>query len=151
MEHHELLGRLLGCLHRYARSYFEKELAPFGLGSGTFPVLISLLHHGGMNQQELSEQLRVDKATTTRAVTKLSSLGYVRRENDPHDRRAYRLFATQKAKDIAPEVRNVLHSWTAILSDGFTSEEQDIALALLRRMRDNAMAYKHHHRKGAAK
>jgi DNA-binding MarR family transcriptional regulator len=142
MEHHESLGRLIGCLHRHARSYFEKELTPFGLGSGALPVLMSLLHYDGINQRELSETLHVDKATTTRAITKLTELGYVRRERDPIDHRAYRLFVTQKARKIAPDIRNVLHAWTVILSEGFTAEEQQIALTLLKRMRDNAIAHK---------
>ena len=141
---HDSLGRLIGCLHRHARIYFEKELAPFGLGSGSLHVLMILLHHDGINQQELSEKLHVDKATTTRTITKLVKLGYVRREKDQTDNRAYRLFVTQKARDTAPEIRTVLHSWTAILAEGLTEKEKETALALLRRMRDNAIHYKQH-------
>jgi len=141
---HESLGRLIACLHRHARSYIEKKLAPFGLGSGALPVLMILLHHDGVNQQEVSEKLHVDKATTTRAITKLARMGYVRRENDPDDNRAYRLFVTQKARDIAPEMRKVLHSWTAILAEGLTEKEKETALTLLKHMRDNALRYKKH-------
>lgn len=144
MEHQESLGRLIGCLYRHARSYFEKELVPFGLGSGTLPVLMALLHHDGINQQELSEKLHVDKATTTRAITKLVKIGYVQRERDPADSRAYKLFLTSKARDIAPEIQKVLHSWTAILAKGLTDKEKDTALNLLRHMRDNAVSHKSH-------
>jgi DNA-binding MarR family transcriptional regulator len=139
---HESLGRLIACLYRQGRTYFERELAPLGLGSGALPVLIRLLHHDGMNQQELSEQLHVDKATTTRVITKLIKRGYVRREKDPADNRAYRLFVTPKARDIEPEIRKVLHSWTAILAEGMMPEEKESALALLKRMRDNALHHK---------
>lgn len=141
-EHHESLGRLIGCLHRHARRYFEKELAPFGFGSGALPVLMRLLHHDGTNQQELSEHLHVDKATTTRAIKKLVKMGYVRREKDQDDSRAYRLFITPKARDAAPKIRTVLHSWTAILAEGLTPVERETALDLLRRMRDNAVRHK---------
>lgn len=143
MKHHESLGRLIGCLHRYARSYFEKELAPLGLGSGTLPILRSLLFHDGINQQELSEELRVDKATTTRGIAKLIELGYVSREKDPDDLRAYRLFVTQKARDIQPEIRKVHQAWTELLSEGFSPEEREMALSLLKRMRDNAIEHRH--------
>jgi DNA-binding MarR family transcriptional regulator len=104
---------------------------------------MSLLHHDGINQQELSETLHVDKATTTRTITKLIELGYVKRERDLIDQRAYRLFVTQKAREIALDIRKVLHEWTASLSAGFTTEEREMTLMLLRRMRDNALAHKH--------
>ena len=71
MKHHDRpsLGRLIACLHRQARMYFDRALAPFGLSSGTLPLMGALLHHDGMTQQELSDHLNVDKATITRMVT----------------------------------------------------------------------------------
>jgi DNA-binding MarR family transcriptional regulator len=144
MKHHDQpsLGRLIACLHRQSRIYFDHALAPFGLSSGTLPLMGTLLRRDGTNQQELSEHLNVDKATITRMVSKLIEQGYVRREQDPDDKRAYRLFATQKARDIDPHIRQVLRGWTEILSDGFTDEEKDQAYALLNRMRDNALRYR---------
>ena len=144
-KHHESLGRVIACLHRHARSYFEKELAPFGLGSGALPVLMALLRKDGLNQQELSEKLHVDKATTTRAISKLVKMDYVQREKDQDDNRAYRLFVTQKAREIAPEIRKILHSWTAILAEDLTEKEKESALGLLRHMRDNAIRHKKDH------
>lgn len=141
-KHQESIGRLIACLYHQARGYFDREFAPYNLGSGTFPVLKVLLHHDGINQQELSAKLHVDKATTTRAITKLVKLGYVRRERDPHDLRAYRLFVTQKARDIAPKIREVLQSWTTILAEGLTDQEKETALSLLHHMRNNALRYK---------
>lgn len=135
-------GRLIACLYHQGRSYFEKELAPYNLGSGAMPVLKALLHHDGINQQELSEHLHVDKATTTRAIIKLIKIGYVRRERDPQDLRAYRLFVTPKAREIAPEIRRVLQAWTAILTEGLTDEEKETALTLLRHMRNNVLRHK---------
>ena len=136
------LGRIIAGLHWQARIYFDNALAPFGLSSGTLPLLGSLLRRDGLNQQELSERLHVDKATITRMVSKLIKLGYVRRDKDPDDKRAYRLFATQKARDIDPDIKQVLRGWTAILSEGFTGEEKDQAFALLTRYQGkNEMAW----------
>jgi DNA-binding MarR family transcriptional regulator len=145
MEQHESLGRIIACLHRQARSHFEKKLAPFHLGSGTLPVLMTLLRHDGMNQQELSERLHVDKATTTRAITKLVKEDYVTRATDLQDHRAYRLFVTKKARKTAPQIQKVLSSWTEILVEGFTPEEKKTTLLLLQRLRDNALRYKAEH------
>lgn len=142
MSHQDSLGRLVACIHHHARSYIQKELEPFQLGSGGLPVLMTLLHHDGINQQELSEKLHVDKANTTRAVSKLIQQGYVRRERDPQDQRAYRLFVTKKAREDNMKIRQVLDDLTNILADGFTDEERAIAAALLRRMRNNVIRQK---------
>ncbi len=142
MNQHESLGRVIAYLYRQTRSYFEKELAHFDIGSGALPVLMSLLRKDGINQQELSKMLHVDKATTTRVITQLIKKGYVQREQDPLDHRAYRLFVTQKARACAPGIRKVLHAWTAILAEGLTDEEKATALTLLQHMRDNALHHK---------
>ncbi len=84
----------------------------------------------------------MDKATTTRAIIKLIKIGYVRRERDPQDLRAYRLFVTPKAREIAPEIRRVLQAWAVILTEGLTDEEKEMASALLRHMRNNVLRYK---------
>ena len=139
MNRSESLGYWLSCLHRHAKSYFERELSKFGLGSGTHLFLTALFHEDGMNQQELSNNLHIDKATTTRAIKKLVDLGYVRREKDQIDNRAYKIFVTQKAKEIAPEIVEIRRLWTEILSYGFTEQEKETALNLLKRMSNNAV------------
>jgi DNA-binding MarR family transcriptional regulator len=136
------LGRLLASLHWQARSYFDKELEQFGLSSGTLPVIIRLLRRDSLNQQKLSERLYVDKATITRMVGKLVKQGYVRREQDPEDKRAYRLFATQRAREIEPKIKQILRKWMFILVEGFSDEEKELAIDLLKRMHDNALHYR---------
>jgi DNA-binding MarR family transcriptional regulator len=138
----ETSGRLIACLYRHAQSYFEQHLAHLGLGSGTMQVLMILVKHDDLSQQELSAKLQVDKATITRAVTKLCKEGYVVREKDAADRRAYKLFVTQKARDAAPEIKKIRQAWTTILLEGFISKEEALAMAFLKRMRDNALRYK---------
>ena len=140
--HNESFGRLIACLHRNARGYFEKELSQFGLGSGTHVFLVALFHHDGISQNELTKELNFNKANTTRAIKKLMDLGYVKRERDKHDSRAWRIFITPKAKKIAPQIISTLHSWSDILSTGFTPKEKKMAMDLLKKMAENALFYK---------
>lgn len=132
------LIKLIHRLHREARTYFEKEMAEHGLVTGSHRVLEELFYQDGMNQQELSDRLSVDKATTTRVIRKLVAAGYVKRHTDPFDKRAYRLFLTPKGRQIAPELSKKRRSWTRILSTGFTREENKTVLDLLKRMNANA-------------
>lgn len=47
---------------------------------------------------------------SARTIKKLMELGYVRKESDSRDSRAYKLYLTQSAKDIIPEIKIILMS-----------------------------------------
>jgi DNA-binding MarR family transcriptional regulator len=137
------LGRLIACLERQARRHFERELAACGLGANTHRIISMLHHRGGCHQNELSEALVLDKATMSRTVKKLMETGYVRRERDASDGRAYRITLTSKAAVAMASIRAARRLWTRILSAGLSTQEQAVAVRLLQRMHENALAYRH--------
>ena len=141
MKNRESIGRMLGYLHRQAQRYFYREFSKLGLGSGTHVFLMLLHHHDGVTQQELTEKLHFDKAHTTRAIQKLIELGYVKKEKNPNDLRAYRIHLTKKAQEIVPQVKKVLCSWSDILSKNFSQEEKRSAMELLQKMTENAVEF----------
>lgn len=143
------LGRAVGVVRRHAMIYMDRELLPLGLGRGTFAFMAILYHGDGMHQEELTRELGINKGTTTRTISKLAALGYVRREADPADRRACRVVLTDKAIRIRPAFFKVLDRATAVLADGFAKAEYEQALDLLKRMGANMARYVHGiHREG---
>lgn len=91
----------------------------------------------GLNYIQLSNVLRVDKTTTTKAVQKLIVGGYVRKIQDESDSRAYKLYPTPKALevyDLVIEEENINIDYC--FSD-FTEEEILTTLALVKRMNRN--------------
>ncbi|MBF8983603.1 MarR family transcriptional regulator [Lutibacter sp. B2] len=113
-------------------------MKPYNISRGQHIFLVALFKNNGINQEELSNNIKIDKGTTARAIKKLEEEGYVVREIDPADKRAYKLYVTEKALEIKPKFIEVLSSWTDILSDGFTEEEKEITLKLLKKMAQNA-------------
>lgn len=57
-------------------------------------VLGMLARVGAVSQQELSEQLRIDRSVMVGCIDGLEDAGFVRRERNPHDRRAYAVVPT---------------------------------------------------------
>jgi len=90
----------------------------------------------------LSEALSMDKTTTARAIRKLVELGYVTKKRDSQDKRFYRLSLTAKGKDVVPRLERTLKRWTEVLATGFTEKERQLALDLLKKMAENAAAFK---------
>jgi DNA-binding MarR family transcriptional regulator len=135
---HHSIGRRFSILHRWMRQYFAEELGDLGIGPGQFPLMMALFHHDGITQEELTGIVHVDKATTARGVKKLEDLGFLTREVDPDDHRAYRLHLTKKSEDLMPRMKKTLHGATDMITDGLTESEKVTLIELLDKMVANA-------------
>jgi DNA-binding MarR family transcriptional regulator len=110
----------------------------YGLGSGHFFFLRVLMSKEGISQNELSDILGVDKATTAKAMSKLTEAGYVKREIDSLDTRVYKLFLTDNGKKIGQKLRKLGSELEEILTEGFSGDEKQQLLSLLERAATNA-------------
>jgi len=137
----ESIGKWISIIHRYTHSYMSKVLKSYNIGSGQFIFLVTLFKNDGVSQEELSNCLDIDKATTARAIKKLEKEGYVRREVDPEDRRVYRVYVTQKALEMKSVMHKVLSRWTDILVSDLSQEEIELALKLLMKISHNAVSF----------
>lgn len=138
MNNEGLIGKYLSYIYRSGQCYIAKELEKYNIGSGQYFFLFSLYGEDGVSQETLTEKLKVDKATTGRAVQKLLEEGYVERQKDPKDRRAYKIYLTEKGKRMKPIIRRVVHNWVSSLLKDFNEEEKEIMLKLLNKMFENA-------------
>ncbi len=114
-----------------------KELSPYGLSPGHHPFLMVLFHKEGVRLEELARTLRVDKAVSTRMVRGLIEGGFAYRERDSTDRRAYRVFLTEKGRALCPRTTEMIEELTDVYLDGFSDEEQILLVKMLDRMEKN--------------
>lgn len=135
------LGRWISLVSRHCHSYIAKNLKAHNLGCGQYAFLLTLYNNNGISQDTLSELLSIDKGTTAKAVKKLQDEGYILREVDSVDRRAYKLYTTEKALQVKPYILEVLSNCNDILSIDFTKEEKELALKLLKKMSENAVSF----------
>ncbi len=135
------LGRWIAVLQRQIMVYAARQFEPLGIGAGQFPFLAELFHQDGLNQEELTTRVRVDKAATTRALNRLAAAGYVERFRDPHDARMNRVYLTAKAWSIREQFIAGLEQWSNVLATGMSPAERRQALGLLIRMAANASTF----------
>lgn len=135
------INRWISILYRYGQSHISKQLESYNIGSGQYIFLLTLYRQDGISQEEISDHLKIDKATTAKAIKRLEKEGYVKRDIDLEDKRAYRVFLTQKAHDIKSLIYNVLKNWSSVLSAGLSEIEKNTVLDLLSRMAENASLY----------
>ena len=129
----ENIARYISEIQRTGNTFFLKELSELGLGYGQFNFLMELYKKDGVRQEDLSINLRIDKGTTARAVKKLEEEGFIIRIHDDKDKRAYRLFLTEKAIGHKNDVYKVARRWEENLTKNLTIEEKEIILNLLKK------------------
>jgi len=101
------LGYLLGQAHLAHRSIVEPALASLGLGVKEFGALSVLAGEGALSQQRLGERMRVDRTTMVAVVDELERKGFVERQRDTNDRRAYALQATGQGRDALDQAEEL--------------------------------------------
>ena len=99
------LARLLGIVLQHYYATLNESLHPLGLSAGQVPVILSLAACQNVTQEALARHFHVDKGAVARAARRLEVSGFIRREIDPADRRAVRLFLTEQGEQVVPELR----------------------------------------------
>ncbi len=108
---------------RLGISYANQQLKDINISSGLVYFIIELSQAEWLNMSDLSAAVGVDNAYATRAVEKLSTLGYVNKVQDEQDRRAYRISLTTSGRQIAKRVIETMKQWVEIITAGVSLEE----------------------------
>jgi len=133
--------RYVSVLYRYSQIFITKRLKSFDFCSGQYPFILRVARRPGISQDELSEELVIDKGTTAKAIKAMAARGYIRVEADTADKRVHRLYATRKGEEIRDVISGVIDEWREILGKGFSAEENARVDELVRRMSENAAEY----------
>lgn len=137
--HHPIL-RLNAILHRRTQIYFDRQLKPHGLSFTHFRMLAYLAHNEGPKQEDVRAFIDADKGGVAHSIKRLVEKGYVARERDPQDKRAYTIRLTDEGRTFFEEFASVMQEWTDQMVAGFSAEELELAEGFLRRMAENACA-----------
>jgi len=133
------LGKLFSILHWQTRIYVEQQLASINLTWGEFHILMRLCHAGQMSQRDVTEQLHVSKATTSKMIQKLERDGYIKREQDTHDRRTYIIHTTSKAQRLHAKLKTISSTWNTILLQELPEQKQKTVITGLNTMIQQAL------------
>ncbi len=107
-----VLAEMAGFLIAKAHAVFH-ERANAVVGTGQlrikhFGCLTVIADEGPLSQQYLCERVRVDRTTMVAVVDELEAAGFVERQRNPDDRRAYALQATDAGRAWIAEKRTAL-------------------------------------------
>jgi DNA-binding MarR family transcriptional regulator len=108
----------------------EDVLEPHGLVLSQFEALIKVGINPGMIQQELVKHLLVTKGNVGALLDRLESMGWVERCSCPNDRRANRLYLTDRGRGT---LREIIKKHRVFVAESFRplSVEQRVQLQSL--------------------
>ncbi|MPR11475.1 MarR family winged helix-turn-helix transcriptional regulator [Microvirga tunisiensis] len=114
----DTLGWLLAQAARLHRFYLNEKLNEMGLFAGQEQVIQVLDSLGSIPMGELANILRVRAPTASKAVTRLTALGFVERQSERlaegGDRRSVRVRLTRKGKTAAARIHAL---WDEVEAD----------------------------------
>lgn len=130
---------------RLLRRDFDRRTRTVGLSRAKWSVLAHLARCEGTTQARLAEILDVSPITLTRQLDTLQREGLVERRPDPRDRRAYRLYLTDKAGPALDSLRELGAQTRAAALAGLSEAEQEQLVAMLLRVRENLTGLQSNH------
>lgn len=122
----EKLASLLQDASRRLWTRFEARTASHGLSAAQWRLLGQLLREGPSTQTALATLLGVEPISVSRLIDRMEQGGWLRREPHPEDRRARIVVASDKARNIAPDAKQIIDDLYEEALTGLSDDERRI-------------------------
>lgn len=117
------IGKNINILYRQFNLFLNHELSGVELNSTDLMYLGTLFIEDGVTQDDLAKDFCVDKAATARSMQNLEKKGIIIRKPDESDRRAKRVYLTDKAYKYKPLMESIQKKWLKICNTPMNDEE----------------------------
>ena len=98
-----------------------------------------ICNHPGTSQEQMASYLGLNKGAVAKGIRPLLKEGYIRRIQNEKDRRAYRLYPTEKSRELYAAAEAASEEFFQILTKGMSAEESEIFQSLLSRACDRCV------------
>ncbi|HEX5370488.1 MAG TPA: MarR family winged helix-turn-helix transcriptional regulator [Dehalococcoidia bacterium] len=130
------LRLMLSRATRTLTRYFGDRAAEMDLSVVQAQALLVLDANPGMNLGALAKSLSKDQASTSIMIDKMMSLGLVRRDTDPGDRRRALLYVAPQAETHVERLEGVRQDINRLVIDALGPERSQTLETLLVQMLD---------------
>jgi MarR family transcriptional regulator, organic hydroperoxide resistance regulator len=132
-------GRILGVAHNHLFKHLSKliKAEELCITPEQFAVMSQLWSKDGRSQQELANLTNRDRANVTRILDILEREELVIRQDDPTDRRVFKIFLTKKGKALEKPTATVAQQAIKDAIDGISQKDLDICIKVLLKTIEN--------------
>lgn len=104
---YHLTAALVRDTHREFRRILHAQIADHGLSASLWSYMWALWQCDGLTQTALAAQVKLEAATVGSAVRVLERRGFLVRQQNPADRREWRIYLTPKSKQLKARLLTV--------------------------------------------
>jgi len=120
----------------------QRLFRPHGITAAQYNVLSALAGEWeGLSQRELGDVLVVDRSNVTGLVDRMEKAGWVRRADDPADRRVYRVKLTPAGRALWERVSPAYEAVVMQVVAGLTATQAETTLATLMQLQAGAVVW----------
>jgi DNA-binding MarR family transcriptional regulator len=118
------LGKLFGLLTKQYTSILSAKLEDIPINRYYYPFWLIAQNNKKITQQNLSKQLQIDKVVVVRIVDYLESVGFIKRIDNPDDRRSHLLEITTKGKPYTGIIEEAIKSTDQLFLENIGNNNQ---------------------------
>ena len=112
-------------------SHMKKKLNEKEISEAEFPFLIRIRYNKKTTQKELVELFKVSEGYTAKLLRKFEDKGYIKRHEDPTNRRIKIVKLTKKGIEKTDELIKIIEQWETKVTTDMTQEEVKLLKKLL--------------------
>lgn len=115
--------RTIGAVTRTIQIDSNNHFKELGLNNNLFIYIIRICEQPGMFLGELADNVQIDRTTAFRTIKKLVKLGYFELKKDSVNQKIKRVYPTEKAMDIYPQLHEYEQKQSDFLLSNLSTEE----------------------------
>lgn len=133
--------KFINATARCSTLYRDERLEGSGLNGYQTPYVLTLCRNPGLTQEQLAARIHVNKSNVARQLALLEENGFIERRPCENDRRALKVYPTEKMHAALPQLEGILADWRRFVLSELTEEEQNTLGALLGRVAHKAETF----------
>ena len=131
----------LSRIHKKIMLWKNEQAAPYGLTAAQVPVIILACKKPGISQNDVVEEVGLEKSVVAKTIGKLMEMGFLTRTQNVKDKRAFDLYPTERSMEVYPVLVSQGKACMELLTAGFTESEKALLGQLLDRMAENTKTH----------
>lgn len=133
-------GYLVNHAARLLAHQLDASLAPLGLSTGPFPLLLHLWEQDGLTQKDLVERLGYEQPTVAATLSRMERDGLVERRPDPLDGRAQRIWLTDRGRNLQAAAQDTAQAVNGRALAGLSPQEAEQFVKMIQRVVNSLQA-----------
>lgn len=129
--------RDIGVIARALDSIANIEFKNHNLTRGQYLYLVRIKENPGIIPDNLSEMIKVDRTTASRAIQKLEQNGLIEKRADSVNKKIKRLFTTTKGDELAEYIVKENNYSNKVALKGLSDEEVKTFSRILNKIKQN--------------